>query len=176
MKLISQPDIDCVFNNLDNLGYCCEIISRYDKNACDDAGFSLAMIVTLTNDIPLINYAFNTLQLNFLACDNYGYTPLHLAAKFNKLEACRYLCEACPELIDLKTNSGYSVLHCAVGFANLKLITYLIESQRADIYSTSLSGRTIEYFVQNNPSDDVKNYISSLFITERTINETAFNI
>lgn len=175
MKLISQTDIDSVFNNLDNLVYCCEIISRYDKNACNDAGFSLAMIVTLTNNIPLIHYAFNTLQLNFAFTDSYGYTPLHLAAKFNKFEACKYLCEAKPELINLKTNSGYSVLLCAAGFAELKLIKYLIE-QQSNIYILSLSRRTIEYYAQNNPNNDVKNYISSLFITERTINETAFNI
>lgn len=167
MKLISQTDIDSVFNNLDNLVYCCEIISRYDKNACDDAGFSLAMIVTLTNNIPLINYAFNTLQLNFLACDSYGYTALHLAAKFDKFEACQYLCKTLPELLKFKTKSGYSVLLCAVGFAGISLIKYLIENQYADIYSTSPSGRTIEYYAQNNPNNAVKNYISNLFTTER---------
>lgn len=167
MKLISQTDIDSVFKNLDSLEYCSEIISKYDKNACNDGGFSLAMVVTLTNNIPLINHAFSALQLNFLACDNYGYTALHLAAKFNKFEACQYLCETAPELLKFKTKSGYSVLHCAAGFAGLKLIKYLIENQHADIYGTSQSGRTIEYYAQNNPSNDVKNYISHLFTAER---------
>jgi hypothetical protein len=92
---------------------------------------------------------------------------LHLAAKFNKFEACQYLCKTVPELLKFKTKSGYSVLLCAVGFAGISLIKYLIENQHADIYSTSPSGRTIKYYVQNTPNNDVKEYVTNLFSPEK---------
>lgn len=163
MQIIKQHLIDQLFNNLDNLELCYQIIDQFTSNGLNQYGMNIPAIIACTNNLTLINYAFKKLKLNFNLTDEYGYTALHLAAKFNHLIACQFIIETKQVDINQKTLSGYSPLMCAAALANLKLIKLFISSG-ANIFLLSNSGKNILYYAQNNTNENVKAYLQQLMV------------
>ena len=163
MPLIKQEIIERLYKNLDNLELCYQIIDGIPGDAISYCGFNLPAIIALTNRVALMEYAVNNSSLSFDICDDYGYTALHLAAKFNCFETCQYI--IINKLVDINsaTTSGYTPLLLAVSSADIQLIKFLV-TNGANALATSLSGKGILYYARQNQNEGVTEYLSTLLL------------
>lgn len=166
MQIISQTIIDQLYNNLDNLELCYSLIDKMSPNAKSEVGFNLPAIIATTNNLVLIKYAHNKLNLNFNAPDEFGYSALHLAAKFNCISACQYILGNKLADVNQITYSGYTPLICAAFSAELMLIQLLINNG-ANPLTLSLSGKMAVDYALNNPHLEVIPYLQNLINQEQ---------
>ncbi|XP_076285654.1 uncharacterized protein LOC143211676 [Lasioglossum baleicum] len=76
------------------------------------------------------------------AKNNKGQTPLHYAAKSDKLEVVKYLIEEKGANVNVKDNNGQTPLHSAVDHGKLEVVRYLIEEKNANINVKDNNGQT----------------------------------
>lgn len=67
-------------------------------------------------------------------------TPIHYAAKLNRIEIVKYLLSNFPKLISLKNSEGDNVVNLIVGAGNLEILQTLLEScAKADLQKVAAS-------------------------------------
>ena len=148
----------CASNSLADI---IKIINSYSHNATTEDGFTFSQLIFYSENLSIIDSLVKLRLIDPHSSDSYGYTPLHLAAKFNKLEIVRYILENANAKIEAKTNSGQTPLLCAVTHSDLTLIRYLIEQACANINIQLPSGAGVAVFMQNNPNRDVIEYLTN---------------
>lgn len=163
MKLIKQSVIEQLYNSLDNLEMCYKIIDGISGDAISEYGFNLPSIIASTNSVALIDYVLKTARIRFAQQDEYGYTALHFAAKFNCLDACNYIITKKLIDINLPTLSGYTPLLLAASSADIGLVKLLVNNG-ANILATSHTGKNILYYAQNNQNEGVTKYLTTLLL------------
>ncbi|XP_076298784.1 uncharacterized protein LOC143217929 isoform X2 [Lasioglossum baleicum] len=76
------------------------------------------------------------------AKNNDGQTPLHYAAKSDKLEVVKYLIEKKGANVNVKDNDGQTPLHYAAKSDKLEVVKYLIEKKGANVNVKDNDGQT----------------------------------
>ncbi|XP_076300828.1 uncharacterized protein LOC143219007 isoform X2 [Lasioglossum baleicum] len=76
------------------------------------------------------------------AKNNDGQTPLHYAAKSDKLEVVKYLIEEKGANVNVKDNDGQTPLHSAAKSDKLEVVKYLIEEKGANVNAKDNHGQT----------------------------------
>ncbi|XP_076285725.1 uncharacterized protein LOC143211701 isoform X2 [Lasioglossum baleicum] len=76
------------------------------------------------------------------ANNNKGQTPLHYAAKSDKLEVVKYLIEEKGANVNVKDNDGQTPLHSAANSDKLEVVKYLIEEKGANVNVKDNDGQT----------------------------------
>jgi ankyrin repeat protein len=161
MDKISQEMVAKLFENLDNTSLCYELIKQFPPDALGEDGINSPSLVALTNKVELIDFARTKLGFRFDLTDEFGYTALHLVAKFDHLDACKYILENNLVDINMATLSGYTPLMLAASIAKLPLIQLLL-TMGANPNLVSNSGKDIFYYAKNNPSIDVEQFLLTL--------------
>ncbi|XP_076299445.1 uncharacterized protein LOC143218247 [Lasioglossum baleicum] len=93
------------------------------------------------------------------ATNNEGQTPLHYAAKSDKLEVVKYLIEEKGANINVKDNDGQTPLHYAADHGKLEVVKYLIEEKGANINVKDNDGQTPLHYAADHGKLEVVKYL-----------------
>lgn len=125
-------------NNLNELKRI--IKNGADLNVRNEQRDTLLLCAARYGFIDIIDYLIKECHFDVNSTDNNGWTALHLAAMYGRLEACKYLVENGAD-INKQRKDGWTPLHTACNNGRVDVIKYLVD-KRADISIKDIDGKT----------------------------------
>ena len=78
--------------------------------------------------------------------DEYGATPIHLAARFGRLDCLKWLVRNSKVLPNAKSMNGDTAAHDAAAMGNLDCLVYLLKHTKCSVDDTTVDGATVLHF------------------------------
>ena len=123
----------------------------------DEEGQSPFLVTGVSGSVELVKYLISK-QCDVLDKDSDGWTVLHKACKYGKLELVKYLVENYPELLTIRDKEGQSSFLVAGQSGSVELVEYLI-SKGCDALDKDNNGLTVLHYACQKGNTEVVQYL-----------------